>query len=294
MKILFATDGSAHAEYAERFMANLLCQEHSSIDLNVVSVCPSPDLHLIGAKFPAAVLEAVDEFRQASQDVLDAVASRLKSRVNSIGESLLDGHAATSILEQIEESKPDLCVVGSHGWTFSERVFLGSVSNQVATHSECSVLVVKPRENVLDEVRCQTILIAEDGTGSAVKALSKLKEHCNSQEIQVRLVSVVENTFSVDPLMPEQFAGMQLREVEDKRTRLATLANQFRSDWKDIAFEVRSGHSVTREIIESAKENEADLIVVSSEPKSLLKRVFLGSTALGILHRSPCSVLIDR
>lgn len=294
MKLLLATDGSAHAEYAERLMTNLLCHDHSTVDLDAVAVCPSPNLHLLGAEIPASVYEAEDESRQRTHDMLNAVQSRFGDRVRSIRLSLLDGHPAHEILERIEESQPDLCVVGSHGWTFSDRVFLGSVSNQIAKHANCSVLVAKPHKNVQEEAACRSILVAEDGSGSATKVLARLKENCNSQHISVSLVSVVLEEYVVGPHVPKQFAAIQVQKIEERRRQLAELKDEIRSDWKDVDDQVRSGSSVTYEIIESAKACKADLIIVSSESKSILKRIFLGSNALGIIHRAPCSVWIDR
>lgn len=294
MKILLATDGSLHAEFAERFTTALLCHKGKTFDLEGIAVCPSPDLHFLGAEITAPVHGTIDEFRQRMQGLLDAVESRVGSRVRSCKLSLLDGHPAHEILQRIEESQPDLCVVGSHGWTFSERVFLGSVSSQVAKHAACSILIVKPHENIQEEATCRTILVAEDGSGVATKVLAKLKHRCDSKNVNVQLVSVVHEDYSVEPLVPEQFAEIQLRKLEERRAQLAELADGLRPDWKEVDDQVRSGNSVTGEIIESASVCKADLIVVSSEPKSLLKRVFLGSNALGILHRAPCSVWIDR
>ncbi len=294
MKILLTTDGSSHSEFAERLTSDLMCCRDSSVDLEIVAVCPSPNLHLLGAEFPATVHEAVDECRGRTQEALDAVASRLRGRVKTCQLSLLDGHPAHEILQRIEETQPDLCVVGSHGWTFSERVFLGSVSSQIAKHAACSILVAKPHQNVLEPATCQTILVAEDGTGSAVRGLSRLRPHCDHQNIKLRFISVTHEDYSVEPLVPEQFAEVQLRKVEERRSHLSELASDERPHWKDIDTQVRSGTSITREIIESARECKADLILMSSESKSLLKRIFLGSNALSILHHAPCSIWIDR
>jgi nucleotide-binding universal stress UspA family protein len=51
------------------------------------------------------------------------------------------------ILDVAENWKPDLIVVGSHGYPTWERLLLGSVSQAVVSHAKCSVEVVRlPRE----------------------------------------------------------------------------------------------------------------------------------------------------
>ena len=56
--------------------------------------------------------------------------------------------------------------------------------------------------------------------------------------------------------------------------------------------EVRNGGSY-REIIESSKEHEADLIIINSHRPGL-KDYLLGSTAAKVVRHSPCSVLVER
>ena len=47
------------------------------------------------------------------------------------------------ILDVAESWKPDLIVVGSHGYPTWERLLLGSVSQAVVSHAKCSVEVVR-------------------------------------------------------------------------------------------------------------------------------------------------------
>jgi nucleotide-binding universal stress UspA family protein len=56
---------------------------------------------------------------------------------------ILCGAPKQAIVEEAEEWGADLIVVGSHGYGFWERMFLGSVSSAVVHHAPCSVLVVR-------------------------------------------------------------------------------------------------------------------------------------------------------
>jgi nucleotide-binding universal stress UspA family protein len=55
------------------------------------------------------------------------------------------GRPEYTILEAAGHERSDLVVVGSRGLSGVARVLLGSVSEYVATHAHCSVLVVRPR-----------------------------------------------------------------------------------------------------------------------------------------------------
>jgi universal stress protein E len=54
------------------------------------------------------------------------------------------GRPEYAILEAAERERSDLVVVGSRGLSSVARALLGSVSEYVATHAHCSVLVVRP------------------------------------------------------------------------------------------------------------------------------------------------------
>jgi len=61
----------------------------------------------------------------------------------------------------------------------------------------------------------------------------------------------------------------------------------------DVRFDVRLGHPA-HEIIEFAKAEKADLIVIASHGYSGIKRFLLGSVAEMILRHAPCPVLVLR
>jgi len=56
-----------------------------------------------------------------------------------------EGSPKASLIEAIREWEADLVVVGSHGMTHLERMFLGSVSHALVTHAPCSVEIVRRR-----------------------------------------------------------------------------------------------------------------------------------------------------
>ncbi|XP_022853597.1 universal stress protein A-like protein [Olea europaea var. sylvestris] len=58
--------------------------------------------------------------------------------------SLLEGDPKEVICEAAELMQMDLLVVGSRGLGMIKRAFLGSVSDHVAHHAKCAVLIVKP------------------------------------------------------------------------------------------------------------------------------------------------------
>ena len=81
--------------------------------------------------------------------------------------------------------------------------------------------------------------------------------------------------------------------VETSRTRAqAELTTIAKESGMDVAIEVRSGHSY-KTILDVAKENKADLIIIASHRPGL-QDYFLGSTAAKVVRHATCSVLVIR
>jgi nucleotide-binding universal stress UspA family protein len=56
---------------------------------------------------------------------------------------VVEGYPKEAILAEAERWGADLIVVGSHGYRGLTRLWLGSVSQAVASHAGCSVEIVR-------------------------------------------------------------------------------------------------------------------------------------------------------
>lgn len=148
MKILIATDGSEFSSAAIEAGCQMICDPQNT-SVKVISVFESP---IMIAAAPYAVPIGYDtqieqEFRDlATQSVAEA-GKQIRKRFPDLGEKLttevLHGSPDQAIVNEAENWGANLIVVGSHGYGFWERMFLGSVSNSVVQHAPCSVLIVR-------------------------------------------------------------------------------------------------------------------------------------------------------
>jgi len=109
-------------------------------------------LHAVHAVHPAVVAGATNsQAFQAAIDTerhdLEANRERLVADAAQMGVPLEFHTSGTSdipgaILSTAESVGADLVVVGNHGMTGRARFLLGSITNKVAHHSRCSVLIV--------------------------------------------------------------------------------------------------------------------------------------------------------
>ena len=147
MKILFATDGSDHANAAATFLASMPFHRDSEVTvLNVVwsAVSDIPErLSLeIGEKIKEDVVSARSIEFEASKKVLEPAVKYLKERFSNVNGLTRVGDPSGEILSLAEESDTDIIVVGCRGLK-GIRGMLGGVSRNILMHSKCSLLIGK-------------------------------------------------------------------------------------------------------------------------------------------------------
>jgi nucleotide-binding universal stress UspA family protein len=144
MKILLATDGSTYTEAATRSVISLLRTEDSEVlVLQIVEpvVFSAPPQMAAGyAPETAARLQGLIEDARES---VSGTAEMLRTAGFKADSRVVEAEIRTGILDAAKEWKADLVVLGSHGEKGLRKFFLGSVSESVARHAPCSVLIVR-------------------------------------------------------------------------------------------------------------------------------------------------------
>ena len=145
MKILFATDGEKQGEAALEMVQRFDLGEGDQVKIvSVVDMAVPMAFDVYGESLPDTT--SIERTARANAgNLLDAAAEKLRSQFPDveISTDVLFGSPDSRIVEAAEEMRPDLVVVGSHGYSRWERLLLGSVSDSVVHHAPCSVLVVR-------------------------------------------------------------------------------------------------------------------------------------------------------
>ena len=150
MKILLGTDGSECSEKAARSLAErpwpkgsqfriisareLLVLENQT---TVSSPCPV---------YPEGLLhEILEDALKRAEDAVSQARSVLSAKGLKVckGTDIPVGDARVTLLDEAAAWGADLIVLGSHGRHGLDRLLIGSVSESVAMHANCSVEVVR-------------------------------------------------------------------------------------------------------------------------------------------------------
>ncbi|XP_043721620.1 universal stress protein A-like protein isoform X2 [Telopea speciosissima] len=132
---------------------------------NVISRDSKDTLILLYAKPPCSVYPAIDgtgylfssdiiaSMKKYRTDVADCVMEKANNVCKDIPNIKVqtkvgNGDPRDVICEVVEKLAADLLVVGTHGYGFIKRAFLGSVSNHCAQNVKCPILIVKMPKSV--------------------------------------------------------------------------------------------------------------------------------------------------
>lgn len=132
--ILFPTDFSENADHAFTFLEKLVADGAKHVTLLHVQDRTKIDPHL---------KHMLEEFNKIDQARLEKMKTALKKKGDArVDIELVYGSPFTEIIKIINERKVNLVVMGSQGRGFIKELFLGSVSHNVARHSEATVLLI--------------------------------------------------------------------------------------------------------------------------------------------------------
>lgn len=150
MKILLAIDGSDYSKAAVDELARMPLLSKSKVCiLNVYEdpLSATPGAVSFGGNLGNYYEEAMSNARKSAENIVNNAAESIKDKNDSltITTAVVDGNPKSAILEKAQSFGADLIVVGSQGLGALSRFLLGSVSQSVAMHAGCSVMIVRKK-----------------------------------------------------------------------------------------------------------------------------------------------------
>ena len=149
MKILLAIDGSLFSDAAVGDVAAKPWPPGSEV--RIISVVEPPLLPTVETWVPPD--DYIESLERAGQDQANSVIKTAVDRIQKtqgdrlrVSTEIVRGHPKHAIIDAAEAWDADLIVVGSHGYRGLTKLWLGSVSQAVASHAKCSVEIVRSRD----------------------------------------------------------------------------------------------------------------------------------------------------
>jgi len=268
-RILVAYDGSADAELALRWAAEEARATGRGLRVVTVDDAITSPWGAAAVHRGENVLAGVEE-RFADLDV------ELESRV---------GHVTGELLRA--SVSDDLLVVGSRGHGRAEDLLIGSVSQHLARHAPCPVVVVRPPH----DADARSIVVGVDGSATSSAALDHACRRAErTGETVVALHAWRTHAPSTDVWNSEPRAQEGLT---DREVLLAESVAGMRVDHPDVVIEQEAVPVAPVRCLVDASRG-ASLLVVGSHGLGFFGGLLLGSVSQAVLQRAECPVAVVR
>ena len=245
---------------------------------------------------PPLVLEAVDRER-----LIDKM-RRMAEHAPDVPIDVRVQQAALiheEILAQLDATSADLLVIGTHGRSGFQRLFLGSVTEKVIRKARCPTLVVPPRAPdvaPVAAVQFRRILCPVDFSESSLRAFAHAVNMAEEADAHLTLLHAIEtpSVISPEPAAIEiDIARIRDAAVTETRRRLHDLIPQQARTYCSVETVVVQG-GAHREILRQAADQRSDLIVMGVHGRGAVDVLLFGSTTHHVIRGSACPVLIVR
>jgi nucleotide-binding universal stress UspA family protein len=280
-KILVPVDGSHSCLHAKLLALSLAKKFNSHV--TVVHVITHEFMHPeLKAQYqlPPSILEKIDDtYLEAGKKIVRNAEQLFTEAGIDVDARLLKYEdPAETVLKLVKDEKYSLVVIGNRADTQAEDFSLGGVTEKVARHAECPVLIVKKKPKL------KKILTAVDGSKHADKALEYAVALTKNYSADLALLHVEE-----DKLI--RIGGPQV--VDCVGTVGECILKDASTKAQGMAFDKLLKYGSPAEtIIKVSQKAKVDLIVVGSRGLSSVQRFLLGSVSDDISMHSRASVLI--
>ena len=207
---------------------------------------------------------------------------------------LAEGYPAEEILRYADENDIDLILMATHGRSGVKRWVMGSVADKVLRASNVPVWLVRAGvtgQIAYDKWPRRTILVPLDGSELAEAVLPHvevLAEQRDTELVDVVLLSVAE---------PRAESGYYFPNVPVTREELKEYLARVEKRLKKLGLRVRSevlAGKPAEQIVDYAKANPFNIIVMSTHARSGFGRWMYGSVAAKVLYHASSPIFLVR
>jgi nucleotide-binding universal stress UspA family protein len=232
--------------------------------------------------------QSVGWFMEFSEQVLDAAATRVKEVAPDLTctTTSVIGHPAPVLAAASEDAV--VLVVGRRGLGGAASVVLGSVSNRLVTQAQCPVVVVGEREAPAGG----PVVVGVDGSEFAVHALRYAVAEAAVRGTSVRAVTAYDvptPPFRADPELVARWRADVESEAADTFAKAREGVTRSANDPVSTRHVVVEGRPAEA-IVDHARD--AQLIVVGTHGKGLVRRLLLGSVSRQVLNDADLPVAV--
>ena len=215
-----------------------------------------------------------DVLENKKKNALAKIAAKYVDESIVIKTTFLEGKFIETIEAYIKAHSIDLVVMGSHGASGLNEIMIGSNTQKVVRHINCPVLVIKSE---LESIDFKNIIFASDFSLKEKIVFERFLKFVNQfSNPHIYLVAVNTSSFFNQP---EFLLRDAMKDFKKLAGNIPCTTN------------IQYDFNVENGIEYFSKTVGADLIVVSNYQKSMLRKLFVGSTVEALVNHSKVPIL---
>ena len=263
-RILVPTDFSKHAEYALKVAGQIAKKNDGEIFLLHMLELPSAGNDVLSR---AHDIPELMFFKNAAVAKLDDLMNSSDLEGVKISRVIQFEMAFEGIIKNGEDHNVDLIVMGSHGASGFQEMFIGSNTEKVVRNSNVPVLVIKREE---DNFNVSKFVFASDFSEEIKKPFEKVVEFANKFNAHLHLVNV--NT-------PNNFKSTKVAQKQ---------IDEFVAEFKinNYSTHIYNDVNIEKGILHFAKSIDADLIGMGTHGRKGLSHFFNGSISEDLVNHA--------
>lgn len=284
MRILFCTDGSKISFNALYNISYWI--KDAIIDTICVidwSFLPE-EISIEEENFTYSCANVADTILDYAEEEIKKCGLKAGKRIKSCGSAI------ESIMEQSKDEEYDLILMGSHGKKGIQK-WLGSVSQEIINSSKMSNYIAKETNNR------EKLLLTTDGTKCSLEIIKRILPNMKleNKEVHICMVNEDPNLLFLDGTLDTNW----LLDIQKQQQIYAASAiKDIQTLLQEHNIQVYETIILTgipaQKIIDYARTNEIDLIVLGSKNKSKLDRFLTGSVSKRVLENVTSDIWLVR
>ena len=241
-------------------------------------------LHVIPkvSGFPTAVENLTKKVTEQLQEIQSDIE---KADVRVTETSMLSGVPFDQIVRHADQHDANVIIMGAGEKSDDDPFRLGITAEKVLRKSSKPVWVVKP--DAAEQIN--NILCPVDCSEPSARALTNAIRLARSFQAKLTVLHAIQPLTVI--LRLSQVGDVdEANYVRERHSQFELFLNNFDFHNVDWNREIRQGQP-HQEILASAKETRADLLVMGAVGRSGLSRILMGSVASKVVRQMPCSVI---
>ncbi len=263
-KILVPTDFSVHSEYALKVAAQIARKNNSEIILLHMLELPQQGSDMIthGSEVPQIMF-----FKKHAIDKLEELMDVDYLQGIEVSEVIQFEKAFDGIMALSKKNEVDLIIMGSHGASGYEEMFIGSNAEKVVRFSDVPVLVIK---NEIEDFKVDKLVFASDFSDEIKAPFAKFLDIASKFEPHISLVMI--NT-------PNNFKSTAVAE-----SIMTNFVKNF--DLTNYSTQIYNDISVEKGILNFSSSIDADLIGMCTHGRTGFSHFFNGSVSEDLVNHT--------